>query len=316
MEILYNIEKFENQKFSAVTVGTFDGLHLGHQVIIKKLSSVAKQKGVISIIVTFDPHPQTIVKSRKKQEISILTTVNEKAVLLEHYNLDFFIIIQFTKEFSQISSEEFVEDYLVKKLRVKEFVIGHNHAFGNDRKGSIKTLELLSKKFNFNVTVVDPVDYKETLISSTRIRNAIRVGNIYDARCMLGRNYSFSGKVVRGKRRLLEFNIPTANIKPNNSKKLIPKDGIYIAKILVKGDIYRGLLNIGTNPTFNEKELSLEANIFDFQDNIYDEEIIVEVIERLRDERKFVSAEELVKQIQKDKEECVKFFETYEIKEE
>ena len=316
MEVVSNIDKFFSHKNSAITIGTFDGIHLGHQAIIRKLCEISKVTKINSVLVTFDPHPQTIIKSKKKEEIRILTTIEEKKNLLQNFDLDFLFVIKFTKKFSKIDSSQFIEDFLVNKFKAKEIVIGYNHAFGRDRKGSFDILNNLSRRFNYNITLVEPVEYKGKLISSTRIRKTLKDGEVYDVSRMLGRNYSFSGKVIKGKGIREMINIPTANIKPYNNIKLIPKNGTYVAKILVREKMYSGLLNIGVRPTFDsKKQLSIEANIFNFNDNIYNEEMRVEVIERLRDEIKFENAEALIKQIQKDREECNRFFSKYVLKE-
>lgn len=312
MEVVNNTEKFFSHRNSAITIGTFDGIHLGHQTIIRRLCEISKVTKMNSILVTFDPHPQTVIKHKNKEDIKILTTIEEKKYFLENFDLDFLVVIKFTKEFSKINSSQFIEDFLVNKFKSKEIVIGYNHAFGKDREGSIDTLNKLSKKFNYNITLVTPVKYKGELISSSRIRKALKNGEVYDVSQMFGRNYSFSGRIIKGKGIGKTINIPTANIKIDNDTKLIPKKGTYIVKISVKGKMYNGLLNIGTKPTFNFQKISMEANIFDFNDNIYNEKITVEVIKHLRDEIKFENVEALVRQIQKDKKECTKFFSSYQ----
>ena len=312
MEVVNNIDKFSSHRNSAITIGTFDGIHLGHQAIIRRLCEISKAAKINSILVTFDPHPQTIIKQKNKEEIKILTTIEEKKNFLENFDLDFLVVIKFTKEFSKINSSQFIEDFLVNKFKAEEIIIGYNHAFGRDREGTISTLDKLSKKFNYNITLVTPEKYKGELISSSRIRRALKHGEVYDVSQMFGRNYSFSGMVIKGNGIGKTINIPTANIKIDNDKKLIPKKGTYIVKISVKEKMYNGLLNIGTKPTFDSQKVSTEANIFDFNDNIYNEKITVEVIKRLRDEIKFENIEALVRQIQKDKKECTKFFSSYQ----
>ena len=312
MEVVNNIDKFFSHKNSAITIGTFDGIHLGHKAIIRRLCEISKVTKINSILVTFDPHPQTVIKHKNKEEIKILTTIEEKGNFLENFDLDFLVVIKFTKEFSKINSSQFIEDFLVNKFKAEEIVIGYNHAFGRDREGSIDILNKLSKKFNYNITLVTPVKYKGELISSSRIRRALKHGEVYDVSQMFGRNYSFSGMVIKGNGIGKTINIPTANIKIDNDAKLIPKKGTYIVKISVKEKMYNGLLNIGTKPTFNSQKISMEANIFDFNDNIYNEKMTVEVIKRLRDEIKFENIEALVRQIQKDKKECTKFFSSYQ----
>lgn len=314
MEVVNNIEEFNFKNSSAITIGTFDGIHLGHQQIINELCKISKRKRLDSIIVTFSPHPQTVLKSQNKKDIKILTTIKEKIDFLLKLDVDYLVIIQFTKEFSNISYSKFIESYIINKLNAREIVIGYNHAFGKNREGSVDSLINLGKEFNFNVNIVEPVKYKDEIVSSTRIRNVLIDGNVYEASQMLGRNYLLLGRVIKGSGIGSSINVPTANIELDDDFKLIPKNGIYIAKILVREMIYNALLYIGTKPTFNLKKLFIEVNIFDFNDNIYDESIAIEIIERLRPDKKFKSIEALTEQIQKDREECFNFFNKYEVK--
>ncbi len=316
MDVVVNIEQFDEKVNSAVTVGTFDGIHSGHQDIIGRLCETSARRNIKSALITFDPHPQTILNSKHKGYIKILTTVEEKSDIVGSFCVDYFIIIPFSKEFAGISSSSFIEDYLVKKFGAREIVIGYDHAFGKDRAGSIETLYALGDKHNFNVTVVEPVQYNGEKISSTRIRRVIKAGNVSEAAEMLGRCYALFGEVIRGKGIGTEISIPTANLKVNDERKLIPKNGIYIVRVSVRGERYNGLINIGTNPTFSYNDFSLEVNIFDFSEDIYGETIKVEFIERLRDEIKFESVDVLVEQIKEDKNKCIEFFNKYELNEE
>ena len=314
--VINNIEQFNGKISSAVTIGTFDGIHFGHQEIIKKLCEISGQRDVKSALITFDPHPQTILNSKHKNYITILTTVEEKTEILSSFSIDYFIIIPFSFEFSKINSSEFIEKYLVNRLGAKEIVIGYDHAFGRDREGSIETLHKLGERYGYNVTVIEPIDYKGEKISSTRIRKVLYDGRITEASEMLGRYYSISGEVIKGKGVGRDINIPTANIKINDERKLIPKNGIYLIRSWVKGNCYNGLLYIGTNPTFNSSQFSIEANIFDFSEDIYGETIEIEFLKRIRDEIKFYNKDALIEQINKDKEEGIKFFNNYKLDEE
>ncbi len=285
---------------SVVTIGTFDGLHLGHQQIISKVIKVAEEKKLTSVVVTFDPHPRAVVS--KDYNMQLLATLDEKKILFEELKIDNLFVINFTLEFAKISSDEFVKNYLIDKLNAKHVVIGYDHKFGKNRNGDKSTLKEFGIKYGFDVTCMDEFQSEGDTISSTVIRNLLQTGEVDTANSYLGRNYSFFGKVVEGAKRGREIGFPTANIEIDNPYKLVPANGVYIVKASLDNQSLYGIMNIGIRPTFeNENNKVIEMHIFDFNKNIYGKEIKIEFIKRIRSEKKFNSKEELINQITKDK---------------
>ena len=293
-----DIPKDEN---TFLTIGTFDGIHLGHKEILSKIITKAVRNGGRSFLITFDPHPRSVLS--KDSNVKILTTLDEKSILLDLLGIQNLLIIKFTREFSQISADDFVINYVLKFIGLKEIVIGHDHHFGKGRGGDENTLREMGKEFDFNVTRVDAVNINGTSVSSTKIRNALAEGNISLANSFLGRYYSFHGNVVKGDGRGRLLGFPTANIKLKEENKLLPAIGIYAVELSVDNVKHFGLMSIGKRPTFyNDGQLTTEIYIFDFDKNIYDKNVIVKVVERIRGEEKYSSPEELVAQMKKDKE--------------
>lgn len=285
---------------SVVTIGTFDGLHLGHQQIISKVIKVAEEKKLTSVVVTFDPHPRAVVS--KDYNMQLLATLDEKKILFEELKIDNLFVINFTMEFAKISSDEFVKNYLIDKLNAKHVVIGYDHKFGKNRNGDKSTLKEFGIKYGFAVTCMDEFQSEGDTISSTVIRNLLQTGEVDTANTYLGRNYSFFGRVVEGAKRGREIGFPTANIEIDNPYKLVPANGVYIVKASLDNQSLYGIMNIGIRPTFeNENNKVIEMHIFDFNKNIYGKEIKIEFIKRIRSEKKFNSKEELINQITKDK---------------
>lgn len=284
-----------------VTTGTFDGVHLGHQKIISRLKDVAKAKNGETVLLTFYPHPRMVLFP-DDNELKLLNTQQEKIKLLEQFGVDHLIIYPFTKEFSRLTSVEFVRDILVNGIGTKRLVIGYNHHFGRNREGSFEHLKEYGPLYGFEVEEIPAKDIDNIEVSSTKIRNALLAGNIQSAVSYLGHDYSFSGKVVSGKKLGRTLGYPTANILVEDKFKLIPVDGVYAVKVLQSGVEYSGMLNIGNNPTVPGKGRSMEVNIFDFDKNIYDQEATIQFIQRLRDEVKFNNLDELKAQLAKDKE--------------
>jgi riboflavin kinase/FMN adenylyltransferase len=309
MKIVYSADEINISKKTVITVGTFDGVHPGHRKLFEKVVSVANQRNFQSIIITFDPHPRNVLQTDK--QVFLLTLKNEKIEILSGCNVDFLYIINFTKEFSQQSYDSFVEEFLVKKLKLGVFVIGHDHKFGKDRSGDENKLKELSAKYNFEVEVVEPVIFDNEIISSTKIRNSLVSGDVKRANKLLAREYSFSGNVVHGSTRGRILGFPTANIQPESTEKLLPLGGVYAVRCLINEAEYFGIMNIGFRPTFEEKgKLVFEVHIFDFNADIYGEEIKISFIERLRDEKKFSSKEELIYQIERDKKKAIQIIST------
>ncbi len=291
---------------TVVTIGTFDGVHLGHQKILAETAAKAKEYGGRNFLITFDPHPRTVVSENYKMKL--LTTTKEKIELLEKFGIQNTFVVKFTKEFAELSSEDFVREIICKKIGAKHLVIGYDHKFGKDRAGDFHTLSELGEKYDFDVSMVPPVELDGEIISSTLIRRNLLAGKIRKANKMLGREYSLVGKVVKGSMRGRTLGFPTANLEIEDEEKLIPSNGVYVAKVRFAGKIKFGLLNIGFRPTFeDDDQLFIEVHIFDFQEDIYNFELKIEFLEYLRPEIKFGSKEELIAQIEKDKEEAMEF---------
>ncbi len=288
-----------------VTTGTFDGVHLGHQKIISRLTDVAAEIGGETVLLTFYPHPRMVLFP-EDNELQLLNTQDEKMNLLENYGVNHLIIHPFTKQFSRLSSVEFVRNILVNQLNTKKLVIGYNHHFGRNREGSFEHLKEYGPVYGFDVEEISAKDIEQIEVSSTKIRNALQTGDIQTATKYTGHYYSITGVVVGGKKTGREIGYPTANISMDEKYKLIPADGVYVVKVKHKGVLYGGMLNIGNNPTIKGKGRSMEVNIFDFDKEIYQDELTVYFIERLRNEEKFAGLEQLKKQLAIDKENSIK----------
>lgn len=307
MQVINDINEIKYDKKSAVTVGTFDGIHLGHREIIEKLNTVKAAKGLRSVVITFEPHPQIVLRN-KTGNIKILTTLEEKLDIFSEMKVDIVCVINFTKEFSETTAEDFYKNYLIDKIGLNDLILGYDHMFGKNREGNFDTLKMLSEKYDFTYDKVDEFKINGEHISSTVIRNLLSEnGDIKKVRRILGRNYSLEGKVVRGKKLGKELGYPTANIEVSNRYKLIPKTGVYAVEVMLEGKKYSGMMSIGKNPTVTDNQsIKLEVNIFDFDEDIYGKKIRVNFIEYIRDEEKFNSLDELVKQLDKDKESTIK----------
>jgi riboflavin kinase/FMN adenylyltransferase len=301
MKVYTNIENFNNVKNPVVTTGTFDGVHLGHQKIITRLKEVANENNGETVLLTFYPHPRMVLFP-DDNELKLLNTQQEKIELLEKYGVDHLIIYPFTKEFSRLTSVEFVRNILVNKIKTKKLIIGYNHHFGRNREGSFEHLKEYGPLYGFEVEEILAKDIEHIEISSTKIRKALQTGDIQTATAFLGHYYTLSGKVIEGLKLGRTIGYPTANISIEGRYKLIPADGIYAVKIKQSDEMYCGMLSIGNNPTVEGKGRSIEVNIFDFDKNIYGQEITIYFIERLRNEVKFNNLEELKVQLVKDKE--------------
>lgn len=309
MKVVNSINEIKINSKSVITVGTFDGVHLGHKKLFERVQKKAKDLNYVSIILTFDPHPRQVLFDSNQP--MLLSLKDEKIEIIFGCKVDYLFVINFTKEFSHQSSESFVEDFLVKKLNLGMLVIGHDHKFGKNRTGDENKLRELAARYKFDVDVVEPVFIDDEVISSTKIRNALMQGKIKTVSKYLGRDYSFCGKVVHGATRGRILGFPTANIELTNSLKLIPSGGVYVVKCLINGKDYYGIMNIGFRPTFEEKgKLVSEVHIFDFNEDIYEKEIKISFIDRLRDEKKFSSKEELIYQIERDKKKAIQIIST------
>tara|TARA_B100000700_G_C14925809_1_gene799381 strand:+ start:248 stop:1186 length:939 start_codon:yes stop_codon:yes gene_type:complete len=296
MRIFNHLEKTDTSPSSIVTIGNFDGIHLGHRSLIDKVVREANTMGYRSALVTFEPHPQEIINPKKN--FSRICTNEHQFHLLEKLGLDEVHIIHFTKELSKMAPEKFALSFLINRFNLTKLVIGYDFRFGKYRSGDIKLLENLSKRFNFSIEEISPIKKKGQTISSTLIRELIKEFNFKDIPAFLGREFSLFGKVVIGKQRGREIGFPTANIIPSNS--LAIKNGVYVSKIKLDGKIHYGVTNIGKKPTFGENLLNIETWIFDFEKDIYGKEIEIIPIFQLRAEKKFSKIDDLKKQINKD----------------
>jgi riboflavin kinase/FMN adenylyltransferase len=305
MKVYTKIEDFKNVKNPVVTTGTFDGVHLGHQKIISRLKDVASEEHGETVLLTFYPHPRMVLFP-DDNELKLLNTQHEKIQLLENYGIDHLIIYPFSKEFSRLTSVEFVRNVLVNSIHTKRLVIGYNHHFGRNREGSFDHLKEFAPVYGFDVEEIPAKDIDHIEISSTKIRQALQAGEVEVAATYLGHTYSLSGKVVEGRQLGRTIGYPTANIFIEDKYKLIPADGVYAVKVVHKGETYQGMLNIGNNPTIIGKGRSIEVNMFDFDQNIYGDDATIYFIERLRDEVKFTSVDELKEALAKDKKNALK----------
>ena len=304
MKIFNNIQSYSPEKESILTIGTFDGVHIGHNKILTKLVEESKKNNLSSLIMTFFPHPRMVLQ--KSQEIKMIDTIDEKIHLFEKTGVDNLIIQPFDENFSKIRAKEFVEEILVKKLKIKHIIIGYDHRFGKDREASVDDLKKFGLNYMFTVEEIAAQEIHSIAISSTKIRNAILKGEIKKCNEYLGRNFMLTGEVVHGDGLGKKINFPTANIEIIDTYKIIPKNGVYLVKTIINSEIYFGMMNIGVRPTIGGKNKSLEIHFFNFKDNIYNKTISVEIICKIRDEEKFSSIDELKIQLKKDEQFCLK----------
>lgn len=305
MKIYTEVNEVVKDSNTVLTLGTFDGIHLGHQEIIKKVVDCSVKENRRNIVITFRPHPRKVINP--ELNIKLLTTSDEQIEIFEKLGVENLLIINFTKEFSELSPEEFLKDYLIAKIGLKKIVIGYDHHFGKARGGDINLLKAMSEKFKFEILQIEPYLINDEPVSSTKIRNALENGDIEKANTMLGRYYSFSGVVVEGDKRGRELGYPTANIRLNSSDKLLPQVGIYAVLVEMDNKNYKALLSIGKRPTFyDDGQIVPEVYIYDFNSDIYRKELKINLISRLRGEEKFRSAEELIKQMNIDRENGLK----------
>ena len=300
MVIVQNILKYDKQHDTAITIGTFDGVHVGHRMILERLISNTSDTSLKSTLLTFFPHPRMVLQ--KDSDIKLLNTIDEKTKILEDLGLDQLIIHPFTKEFSRLSSTEFVRDLLVNKLNARKIVIGYDHRFGRNRNANINDLITYGRTFGFEVDEIPAQEIDEISVSSTKIRRALEDGNISTANKYLGYDYMLTGVVQKGKGVGRQLNFPTANLFIEEKYKLIPKNGVYVVNAMLSGKIVSGMMNIGYNPTVNGTMKSIEIHFFDFDEDLYGQIIQVNILKRIRDEHKFDSVEDLKKQLEKDRE--------------
>ncbi len=304
MKVYKSIEAYNNTEKSAITIGTFDGVHLGHNVIINQLKNAAKTIGGESVILTFFPHPRMVLYP-DDNELRLLNTIDERIKLLEKSGIDHLIIHPFSKEFSRLNSTEFVRDILVGQLNVGALIIGYDHHFGRNREGSFEDLQELAPLYNFELEQIDAQSIDNVNVSSTKIRNSLNEGNIKNATQFLGYNYFIEGTIIEGNKIGRQLGFPTANLKTNEWYKLIPANGVYAVKVIVDNEKHQGMLNIGNRPTVKGTDISIEVNIFNFDADIYNKEIRIEFYDRIRDERKFDQLSALKIQLEIDKKKAI-----------
>ena len=303
LKVYKSIEEFTQVKNLVATVGTFDGVHVGHQEIIEKLKEVAKQTDGETLLLTFYPHPRMVLFP-DDDSLKLINTLSEKIELLASFGLDHLLILPFSIEFSRITPTEYIRDLLIRDIGVKTLVIGYNHQFGRNRKGNFELLEELAPVYGFDVIEITAKEINEIKVSSTKIRKAIEAGEVSRANKYLRYNFSLSGIVVEGQQIGRQMGFPTANIKIVEKHKLLPGNGVYAVKVTIQNYQYKGMLNIGSRPTINNDAdcSSIEVHLFGMNEDCYNENIQVEFSTKLRDEIKFVNLEELKEQLQKDKE--------------
>lgn len=308
MKIYRDLHSFQAIK-PVLTIGTFDGVHLGHRKIIDALCERAKAIGGESVIFTFDPHPRKVV-APQETNLRLVTTLDEKISLLEQSGIDHLIIYPFTKEFSQLNYEQFVEKVLVGQIHTNYLVVGYDHKFGKNRQGDFEFLKDCAKRFGFHIEKMDVLLINEANVSSTKIREAIQHGDFETANAYLGYAFKLHGTVVEGQKLGRTLDFPTANVEASDPDKIIPGYGVYAVKVNVSGKQYSGMLNIGNRPTVNHNadNRSIEVHILDFKDDIYGQPIELTFFKKLREEQKFSSLEALKEQLKKDKTDTFTFF--------
>ncbi len=308
MKIYKNLDTIKIKK-SVVTIGVFDGVHVGHKYVLKELNRIAREKNIESVVVTLWPHPRYVL-NKDADKLQLLNTLDEKQRLIADIGINNLVIIPFTKKFASLNSCEFIKQYLVDKLNISELIIGFDNNFGKNKQDGIPELEYCAEKYNFIINRLSAKEKNEMNISSTKIRNALLKGNVEIANNYLAYNYFISGTVVSGNKIGRQIGFPTANINLNNDNKIIPADGVYAVKVNVKGKEYLGMLNIGYRPTINVEysEKRIEVNIFDFNDDVYFKDVSIEFYKKIRDEKKFYNVEMLRKQLFIDENAIRDFF--------
>jgi riboflavin kinase/FMN adenylyltransferase len=309
MKIYNHFSEFKRLNNAVVTIGTFDGVHYGHQKIIKRLCELAKATGGESVILTFFPHPRLIIDP-ENQDLKMINTINEKAKILAGLGVDHLIITPFTRDFSNLSPSEYIKNILVDTIGIKHLIVGYDHRFGKDRAGGMPELEAEAKTYDYKIEVIPEQDINDVAVSSTKIRAALLSGKVALAAKYLGYNFSLFGRVIKGDKIGRTIGFPTANIFIEETYKLIPSDGIYAVTVDMDGQPFKGMAYIGQRPTINGMTRNIEVNIFDFNQEIYGQDITMTFLQFLRDDVKFTGLEALKVQLQKDKEDTLAYFST------
>lgn len=306
MITIQSITEYQREHSTAITIGTFDGVHIGHHKILEKLIKNAAKSELKSMVLTFFPHPRMVLQ--KDANIKLLNTLDEKTQILKSLGLDFLIIHPFTKDFSRLSATEFVRDLLVNHLKAKKIIIGYDHRFGRNRNADITDLIAYGNSLDFNVEEISAQEIDEVSVSSTKIRKALEEGDLQTANNYLGYHYMLTGTIEKGKGLGRKLNFPTANLHISETYKLIPKNGVYVVYSNINENMVYGMMNIGYNPTVDEnrnlssnRQERIEVNFFDFDNDLYGKKLQIHIIDRIRDEHKFDSVDALKNQLEKDK---------------
>jgi len=307
MKIFSGFENINIESDSVVTIGTYDGIHLGHKEVLKKLTDEAEKGNYTSVVITFSPHPRLVLYPEQK-DLKLVDSEEEKIIKLRNLNIDILIIIPFNKEFAALSYTTFVEEFLIKKLNIKKFILGKDHRLGKQREGDYSALQKLSFKYGFSVDYVSTLKYNDIEISSSKIRKAIINGDIELANFMIGNRFTLKARVVEGQKIGQKIGFPTANLIVETPDKIIPGEGVYAVKVKYKNILYKGMLNIGKNPTVtNDNTIKIEVHIIDFDKNIYGDLMEIFFVKKIRDEKKFDSLDLLKEQLNNDKIAAEKF---------
>ncbi|THD69632.1 bifunctional riboflavin kinase/FAD synthetase [Robertkochia marina] len=309
MIVKRNLFEIKDNHHTVVTIGTFDGVHVGHRKIIRKLVANAKANNLRSTILTFFPHPRMVLQ--QASDLKLLNTLDEKKEILAATGLEQLIIHPFTKEFSRMTAEEYVKDVLVGALQAKKVIIGYDHRFGRNRTATIEDLKVYGERYGFDVEQISVEEVDEVSVSSTKIRKALAVGDIETANQYLGYSYMLSGIITRGKGLGRQLEFPTANLHIEEPYKLVPENGVYVVKSRLGDREVFGMMNIGYNPTVDGKQKSIEVHFFDFDEDLYEKPVRVSLLHRLRNETRFDSLDELKQQLRKDKERSLAYIAQY-----
>ncbi len=300
MKVYHSIDEFQKVKGAVVTTGTFDGVHVGHRKIIDRLNEIARKVKGESVLLTFHPHPRMVLFP-DDHGLELITTMDEKIQLLQDAGVQNLIIHPFTREFSRITSIDFIRDILVEKLGTSVLVIGYDHHFGRNREGSFEHLKESGPLYGFQVEEISVQDVDDVAVSSTKIRKALQDGDVLTACRYLAHPYQLSGIVVHGDKLGREFGYPTANIRVEDGNKVVPANGVYACYVLLDGKKFKGMLNIGTRPTVKGEVKRIEVNIFEFEQDIYGKRVVLELIDRIRDEKKFENVDQLKERLSIDR---------------
>ena len=309
MQVFENILEYKPSRKSIVTIGTFDGVHIGHRKIITDMVAKGKKENLLPILLTFFPHPRMVLQ--KDSNIKMIDTINEKKKIFKKLGVEVLIIQPFTKDFSRMSAIKFTRDILVNSLKVSKLMIGYDHRFGRNREATVKTLKSFGLDYNFKVDEIPAQDIESISVSSTKVRKAIRSGDFKLVNKFLSRPFNLSGKIIKGDELGRKIGYPTANLKIFEKYKLKPQNGVYLTRTRLKKQTYFGMMNIGIRPTISAKNNQIETHLFDFNGNLYGHEMTLEILEKIREEKKFKSIEKLKIQLDIDKKYCQKLIPQY-----